>query len=90
MASANLRFRDEGIQGWRTDRGEVLIRMGEPDEVFDQSAQSQGRLILWNYTQYQLALYFADETGFGRFRLTSASRSEFERVVARLQRQDGS
>jgi GWxTD domain-containing protein len=87
LAAANQRFRDEGVPGWRTDRGEVLIRLGEPDEIFDASPQSEGRLIRWGYTQYQLALYFVDETGFGRFRLTASSRAEFERVVARLSRQ---
>jgi GWxTD domain-containing protein len=86
IALANLRFRDEGIPGWRTDRGEVLVRLGEPDEVFDASPQSEGRLIRWGYTQWQLALYFIDETGFGRFRLTPASRSELERVVAQISR----
>ena len=88
MALANLRFRDEGILGWRTDRGEVLIRLGEPDEVFDASPQSEGRLIRWGYTQYQLVLYFLDETGFGRFRLTPSSRSELERVASLLSRRD--
>jgi GWxTD domain-containing protein len=89
VALANARFRDEGIPGWRTDRGEVLIRLGEPDEVFDASAQTEGRLIRWGYTQFQLALYFLDETGFGRFRLTPSSRSELERVVAQMSRRDG-
>lgn len=88
VAVANLRFRDEGVLGWRTDRGEVFIRLGEPDEVFDASPQSEGRLIRWGYTQFQLALYFIDETGFGRFRLTPSSRSELERVAALLSRRD--
>lgn len=87
VALANARFRGEGVAGWRTDRGEVLIRLGEPDEVFDASPASEGRLIRWGYTQVQLALYFVDETGFGRFRLTPASRAELERVAARLIRQ---
>jgi GWxTD domain-containing protein len=87
VALANQRFRGEGVPGWRTDRGEVLIRLGEPDEVFDASPASEGRLIRWGYTQAQLALYFVDETGFGRFRLTPASRAELERVAARLSRQ---
>lgn len=88
MARANQRFRDEGVAGWRTDRGEVYIRLGEPDEVFDASPASEGRLIRWGYTGYQLVLYFVDETGFGRFRLTPASRAELERVIARLSRQN--
>ncbi len=83
LAYANQRFRDEGTQGWRTDRGEVLIRMGEPDEVFDASPTSEGRLIRWGYTRYNLTLYFVDESGFGRFKLTPSSRSALENVVGR-------
>jgi GWxTD domain-containing protein len=86
LALANARFRDEGIAGWRTDRGEVLIRLGEPDEVLDLSPQSQGRVIRWGYTPYQLVLFFVDETGIGRYRLSPASRAEMERVAARLSR----
>jgi GWxTD domain-containing protein len=89
IAAANQRFRDEGVEGWRTDRGEVLIRLGEPDEVFDASPQSEGRVIRWNYIQLRLTLYFHDPTGFGRFDLTPASRSELEQVIARLSRQTG-
>jgi len=89
VALANVRYRGEGVPGWRTDRGETLIRLGEPDEIFDASPASEGRLIRWGYTQYQLALYFVDETGFGRFRLTPASRVELERIANRLSRQEG-
>ncbi|HTS88853.1 MAG TPA: GWxTD domain-containing protein [Gemmatimonadales bacterium] len=89
LAIANVRFRGEGVPGWRTERGEALIRLGEPDEVYDASAQSQGRLIRWEYTQYQLVLYFVDESGFGRYRLTPSSRAEMDRVVARLSRGEG-
>ncbi len=87
LARANQRFRDEGVAGWRTDRGEVYIRLGEPDEIFDASPASEGRLIRWGYTGYQLVLYFVDETGFSRYRLTPGSRAELERVMARLSRQ---
>lgn len=83
LAYANQRFRDEGTQGWRTDRGEVLIRMGEPDEVFDASPTSEGRLIRWGYTRYNLTLYFVDESGFGRFKLVPTSRAALENVVGR-------
>jgi GWxTD domain-containing protein len=91
VALANIRYRDEGIQGWRTDRGEVFIRLGEPDEVTMTTPNSTARaavanIIRWSYTSYQLDLYFVDETGFGRYRLDTASRAEFERVVSRVER----
>ncbi len=84
LAQANVQIRGEGVPGWRTDRGEVLVRVGEPDEVFDASPGNQARIIRWSYTQYQLTLYFTDEAGFGRYRITPASRAELERVVARI------
>ncbi|MFL5492901.1 MAG: GWxTD domain-containing protein [Gemmatimonadales bacterium] len=88
VSAANARFTDEGIPGWRTDRGEVLINLGTPDEVIENSpGASDRRVIRWTYTNYRLALYFQDETGFGRLRLTPGSRAEYERVVTRLRRQ---
>lgn len=83
LALANQRFRDEGVAGWRTDRGEVLIRLGEPDETFETTPSNVQRVIRWTFTRYQLVIYFLDETGFGRYRLAPVSRSEFEQVVSR-------
>src|SRR5690606_20878732 len=98
VALANQRCRDDGVHGWRPDRGEVLIRLGEPDEVnvadpgiVRHNASTgnaiRGGIVRWGYTQYQLVIYFVDEGGFGRYRLDTASRAEFERVVSRLERQ---
>ena len=87
LAIANARFRDEGVPGWRTDRGEVYIVLGEPDEIYDSSPLSQGRVIRWVYTEDRFVATFVDETGFGRFRLTTGSRAEFDRVADRRRRQ---
>lgn len=91
LAVADRRFRDEGVAGWRTDRGEVYIQLGEPDEVYDASAtvQGLGRVIRWVYVDQRLSLIFQDETGFGRFRLSTTSRAEFERAVDRQRRRTG-
>src|SRR2546422_1605729 len=35
---ANQRFRESGDPGWLTDRGEVFITLGDPDDVFDFTA----------------------------------------------------
>jgi GWxTD domain-containing protein len=88
IAIANQRYRETGFPGWRSDRGEVFIVLGDPDMVQDQSAQLQnaGRVIRWEYDTYRLDLYFQDITGFGRFQLTIQSRSDFERVRTRIQR----
>jgi len=88
VQEANRRFMEAGDPGWLTDRGEVFIALGEPDEVFDQSSDFQGnrRIIRWTFVGERLTLDFIDDTGFGRFRLASDSRVEFQRIVQRLRR----
>ena len=89
VQQANIRFQDEGQPGWMTDRGEVFITLGEPDEVLDMSSgldRSGLRAIRWTYTNLRLVLYFQDQTGFGRFRLTPTSRAEYQRVLGRVRR----
>lgn len=83
---ANLRFRETGVPGWMTDRGEVFITLGEPDEIFDSSSDLQGptRIVRWNYLGEQLTVDFVDDTGFGRYRLTPASRADYQRVLNRV------
>jgi GWxTD domain-containing protein len=87
IAAANARFTDEGVPGWRTDRGEVFITLGPPDESIETTPGTAGRVVRWTYLTYRLSLFFQDETGFGRLRLTPGSRAEFERTLNRVRRQ---
>jgi GWxTD domain-containing protein len=87
ISAANTRFSDEGVPGWRTDRGEVFITLGPPDESIESTPGQAGRLVRWSYLNYRLALFFEDETGFGRLRLTPGSRAEYERTLNRVKRQ---
>ena len=87
---ANQRFRESGDPGWLTDRGEVFITLGEPDDVFDFStdvSRAGVRGVRWTYNAMRLTLFFQDNTGFGRYRLTPLSRAEYQRVVAQRRRQ---
>jgi len=89
VQAANVRFQDEGEPGWLTERGEVFISLGEADEMLDMSNgmdRSGLRVIRWTYNTQRLVLYFQDQTGFSRFRLTPASRAEYQRVLARVRR----
>ena len=84
---ADQRFREGSDPGWLTDRGEVFITLGEPDDIYDFStdvSRTGPRGIRWTYAALRLTLFFQDQTGFGRFRLTPLSRAEFQRVVARI------
>ncbi len=87
---ANQRFRESGDPGWLTDRGEVFITLGEPDDVFDFStdvSRAGVRGVRWTYNAMRLTLFFQDNTGFGRFRLTPLSRAEYQRAMAQRRRQ---
>lgn len=88
LQAANEQFREEGIPGWLTERGEVFINLGDPDDVVDRrpDIQGRGRVLFWVYNQYGLTLTFVDDTGFGRFRLDPRSRSEYLRVLNRVRR----
>jgi GWxTD domain-containing protein len=89
VQQANVRFQGEGGPGWLTDRGEVFITLGVPDEVFDLSSglnRSSARAIRWTYAVHRLVLYFQDRGGFGRFRLSPASRAEYQRVLMQVRR----
>jgi GWxTD domain-containing protein len=85
---ANERFRDEGVPGWMTERGEVLIALGEPNDVLDRRPDVQGRnrWIQWSYYELRLVLSFFDDSGFGRYRMDPRSRNEFMRVSNRHHR----
>lgn len=85
--AANQRFKDEGIPGWRTDRGEVFVTLGPPDESVESTPGTSSRIIRWTYLTFRLEVYFQDETGFGRLRLTPGSRAEYERILSRVRRQ---
>jgi GWxTD domain-containing protein len=87
VQQANLRFQDEGGPGWLTERGEVFVSLGEPDEMLDLSNgidRNGVRVLRWTYSSERLVLYFQDQTGFSHYRLTPTSRAEYQRVVMRV------
>ncbi len=87
VEQASQRFREEGGPGWLTDRGRVFITLGDPDQIYDQGQNDiaqRGRVQIWEYTQYRAQLVFIDQTGFGRFRMTSTSELEFQSIARRI------
>ena len=86
---ANERFADETGSGWQSDRGEVYVTLGEPDQVMEQGDNNfnqRGRAQLWTYNQYRLQIVFIDQSGFGRWRLTSSSEGDFQAVAQRVRK----
>jgi GWxTD domain-containing protein len=87
IAQANARFREEGSAGWLTDRGRAFVALGPPDQVLEPNMNDlnqRGRTQMWEYRQHRLQVVFVDQTGFGRWRMTLSSETEFEAVVRRV------
>ena len=85
---ANERFREEGAAGWMSDRGMVFVALGDPDQIYEQGTSDvsqRGRAQIWEYRQYGLQLVFIDQTGFGRWRLTTSSEMDFRTALSRVQ-----
>lgn len=70
VAFANERYSRLRDSGWRTDRGEVFIRFGEPDNVeehpFNYGTQPYQ---IWTYYRSSRRFIFVDNTGTGDFEL---------------------
>ena len=87
VEQANLRYREEGGPGWLTDRGRVFIALGDPDQIYEQGQgdlSQRNRVLVWDYAQYRVQLVFVDQSGFGRYRLTSTSEVEFQSLMRRV------
>jgi GWxTD domain-containing protein len=71
---ANRRFREGGASetpGWRTDRGRIYIKNGEPDDKLQRpQAGSTAPYEVWKYTRTrELIFVFLDQTRFGNYSL---------------------
>lgn len=70
VAYANERYSRLRDQGWSTDRGEVYIRFGEPDEIETHPFNFGTRPYqIWTYYRSGRRFIFVDETGGGDYQL---------------------
>ena len=72
IADANQRFREGGtatIPGWRTDRGRIFLKYGQPDEVLSRPQAGRANPYeVWKYTRGRALKYvFLDQTRFGNY-----------------------
>ncbi|MFN8570431.1 MAG: GWxTD domain-containing protein [Gemmatimonadaceae bacterium] len=87
IAQANIRFREEGMPGWMTDRGRVFVALGTPDQIYEPNMadlNQRGRTQVWDYRSQRLQVVFIDQTGFGRWKMTMSSETEFESAARRV------
>ena len=73
IAFANKNFSDSR-EGWLTDRGEVYIVLGPPDDIKQYPNMINNKPYeVWNYYRFGENLIFVGEIGLGNFRLTQES-----------------
>jgi GWxTD domain-containing protein len=82
VLSADKRFHALGRDGWRTDRGRVLILYSEPDEIERfPSSQDTKPYETWHYYSIEngVDFIFVDRSGFGEYTLVhSTKRGELQ------------
>ncbi len=78
VRTAAERYAARGEPGWRTDRGKVYIRYGEPDDV-EQVPQgfNSPAYEIWRYVSRNLTFVFADASGFGEYVLVQPAGGIF-------------
>lgn len=67
VASADKRF---GREGWRSDRGNILIRYGLPDDIARHPYTFNSKAYeVWRYERFGRQFIFVDQTGLNDYRL---------------------
>lgn len=79
---ANQRYRTFSSKGFKTDRGRIFIRFGEPDEIERHPNETNSKPYeVWYYHQIEGGVYFifGDYTGFNYYELLhSTKRGEMQ------------
>lgn len=77
VAEANRRYSFLNREGWKTDRGRVLILYGEPDYVDRRYAEAAGSdHEIWHYDKLEggVLFIFVDQSGFGDLNLVHSTK----------------
>ena len=62
--------------GWRSDRGRIYIKYGQPEEIESRPSRLDGLAVeVWTYLDLGLRFVFVDYDGFGRYELYQPGRS---------------
>jgi len=78
---ANAHYQRMGLEGWKTDRGRILLQYGKPQDIERTPSSEMKPYETWKYeaTQggSQVQFIFGDVSGFGDYQLlTSTARGE--------------
>ncbi|GAB4371273.1 MAG: hypothetical protein Kow0042_13930 [Calditrichia bacterium] len=67
---ANATFSTISMEGWKTDRGRIFIKFGEPDDIERHPFEiNTFPYEIWRYYNLRKTFLFIDRTGFGDYYL---------------------
>ena len=74
---ANREFSSFNNDGWLSDRGRILIKFGYPDDVERHPFEMDSvPYVIWRYYSQRRVFVFADQSGFGDYRLLPSYRNQ--------------
>ncbi|MDM7926120.1 MAG: GWxTD domain-containing protein, partial [bacterium] len=76
LRQADARFSGAMKDGWKTDRGRVLMVYGEPDDIRRSTMNDTGRNYeIWRFDRVEggSEFVFVDESGYGDYRLVHST-----------------
>jgi GWxTD domain-containing protein len=81
---ASARYREDSRPAWETDRGAVLVALGEPDIISNPAPvdSTPTRVQTWEYKRHRLLLVFYDQGGAGKWRLTTYSEADLKSLLS--------
>ena len=77
VLTAGQRYRAMNRDGWKTDRGRVLVLYGEPDEIERYPTSSENKPYeVWRYygVENGVEFDFVDRSGFGEYQLVNSTK----------------
>lgn len=67
------------LRGWRSDRGRIYIKFGEPEQIVNDAFPSgKAPSIRWHYFRLKRQFIFTDERGFGQYTLRNKDEEYLE------------
>lgn len=97
IRDANALFVTDLPRGWLSDRGMVYVTLGAPSNSYEDygsmymgdiavagEVPSRVRILVWEYAEYQARIIFYDPNDTRQWRLTTASMSVFQSLLARM------
>ena len=68
LSYANRTFSTMSVEGWKTDRGRIFVKFGQPDDIERHPFETNSEPYeIWRYYSVRKVFLFIDRLGFGEY-----------------------